>query len=601
MARAAGLALAALLAACGAPPQRAALLIGVGRYAAPALSPLAGPPADVQAVRALLTRRYGFDPAHITTLTDAQATRAGVLAGLTALGERAAPGAQLVVHFSGHGSQVFDRSGDEPDGWDESLVLYDSDRAGDDAHDLLDDELGAFVARWAAAGAAVTVILDSCHAGTGLRAGGVRAAPPSGPVVGDGPAPVGGAVSDLGDGGAPYVLVTAARAGQLAREVELADGRTHGALTWALLRALQAAPRTATWQQVVARAGFDVAAVFPAQHPQLEGAGRAGRPFAGALGAPSEWVVVQPDGARAVVPLGQVHGVGVGARLATRGADGRDGPPLVLDTVTLTQASGPAPAGLVAGWTARVVAHGATPEPLRVRAADPAVQAALAAWPQLAVDAAGAIEVRAVPGGFGVFAGDVPRGPTAPSVAAVVTQVLGWARWHALRRLASDDSLPVAAELTPAGPVPSGAERTLVVRNDSARRLYLNVLALSADGAVEVLFPTPGAIEQIEAGRTWQAALRFTTGAAETHDLLQVVFTPVPADFGPVTQPPVRDGAVPRAFGTHPVGRWIAANALGVRAGGGPEALPRDDWAVRGVPVFVQPRESSATDGVKRP
>jgi hypothetical protein len=67
----------------------------------------------------------------------------------------------LFLTYSGHGGQVPDTNGDEPDARDETWVLYD--------RQLVDDELYAL---WAGfePGVRVLVLSDSCHSGTATRA-----------------------------------------------------------------------------------------------------------------------------------------------------------------------------------------------------------------------------------------------------------------------------------------------------------------------------------------------------------------------------------------------------------------------------------------------
>lgn len=67
----------------------------------------------------------------------------------------------LFLTYSGHGGQVRDTNGDEPDARDETWVLYD--------RQLVDDELYAL---WAGfdSGVRIFVLSDSCHSGTATRA-----------------------------------------------------------------------------------------------------------------------------------------------------------------------------------------------------------------------------------------------------------------------------------------------------------------------------------------------------------------------------------------------------------------------------------------------
>ncbi len=79
-----GLALATLVVgfpppapAADSPPDgtKRALLIGINRYQV--LPSLNGSLNDIETMRHVLTTRWGFQPQHITTLTDQAATRAG--------------------------------------------------------------------------------------------------------------------------------------------------------------------------------------------------------------------------------------------------------------------------------------------------------------------------------------------------------------------------------------------------------------------------------------------------------------------------------------------------------------------------------------------
>jgi hypothetical protein len=100
------LALACTLSAA-AQARSLALLIGVANYGNAKWN-LEGPVHDVNAMRDVLQRRWGFAPGDIRTLTDQQATRDGILAELKALQTRSAPGDDVFIYFSGHGTSALD-------------------------------------------------------------------------------------------------------------------------------------------------------------------------------------------------------------------------------------------------------------------------------------------------------------------------------------------------------------------------------------------------------------------------------------------------------------------------------------------------------------
>ena len=115
-----------------------ALLIGLNEYSGD-ISWLRGCVNDVVQVKGLLETHYGFSGDNIQTLTDSQATKAGILAGLDWLTTGSQAGDVLVFHYSGHGSQVADNGDDEQDATDEILIPYDHDWN----NPLRDDDLKA--------------------------------------------------------------------------------------------------------------------------------------------------------------------------------------------------------------------------------------------------------------------------------------------------------------------------------------------------------------------------------------------------------------------------------------------------------------------------
>jgi hypothetical protein len=66
----------------------------------------------------------------------------------------------IYLHYSGHGSRIPDVHGDETDGYDETLYLYDGN--------LCDDDTGAIL-QTIPEGVIVVIFLDSCFSGTATR------------------------------------------------------------------------------------------------------------------------------------------------------------------------------------------------------------------------------------------------------------------------------------------------------------------------------------------------------------------------------------------------------------------------------------------------
>ena len=152
--------------------RRLALVVGVGQYKAEKVPDLAGPPNDARRIYELLTGESGFafPRQNVCLLLNEQATTAAFRKAFDeALVARARPQDLAVIFYAGHGSQAKDRSGDEPDGWDETLMLHDARVEGQ--RDLVDDEFHGMLQRLHAQTSNIVVILDSCNSGTATRDG----------------------------------------------------------------------------------------------------------------------------------------------------------------------------------------------------------------------------------------------------------------------------------------------------------------------------------------------------------------------------------------------------------------------------------------------
>ncbi len=150
--------------------RRHALLVGVNRYLHMAERNLRGCENDVSVMRQMLIEVFRFDPKYVHTLLNEEATASSIISAFEEkLIRNSKPGDLVLFFFSGHGSQVPDASGDEPDGRDEILCPSDLKPSGrgNKANAILDDMLRALVERLP--DREVIMILDCCHAGTGIR------------------------------------------------------------------------------------------------------------------------------------------------------------------------------------------------------------------------------------------------------------------------------------------------------------------------------------------------------------------------------------------------------------------------------------------------
>ncbi|MBP7659405.1 MAG: caspase family protein [Burkholderiaceae bacterium] len=138
-----------------------ALCIGIDAYAD---SPLSGCVADAQLWASTL-RAAGVKVHQV--LTDAQATKSGIVHAWQNICAQARAGDTVIIQFAGHGTQVPDRSGDEvDDDLDEAWVTHDYLNGAV----LLDDEIGALIDRFTPPGVQIVIFTDMCHSGSGTRA-----------------------------------------------------------------------------------------------------------------------------------------------------------------------------------------------------------------------------------------------------------------------------------------------------------------------------------------------------------------------------------------------------------------------------------------------
>ena len=247
-----------VLCTLGAQAKSYALLVGVSDYdESIGLADLRGPSNDVMLLRDVLQARAEFD---IRMLADGVAgaqrpTRDAILGAFDAITAEATDGDFVYVHMSGHGTQQADRSGDETDGLDEVFLPADTMRAEPGTsvipNAIVDEELGQRIAALRRKGVDVWFVLDSCHAGSGLRAASPRTqarfVDPAtlGLTITATPQPASTApVEGPGDDDLPgqYLAFYSAQSSELAREIlvdETAENGWYGLFTSRLAARMQ--------------------------------------------------------------------------------------------------------------------------------------------------------------------------------------------------------------------------------------------------------------------------------------------------------------------------------------------------------------------------
>ncbi|MBI4410259.1 MAG: caspase family protein [Gemmatimonadetes bacterium] len=298
-------------------PARWALLVGISDYTNfgdEIGGDLPGAANDARAMRDVLVARWGFQPENVKVLLDAQASRAGMQAGLTQwLPSVVRPGDLALFFFAGHGSQKWDTNADEDDGLDETICPADVLRGNTD-RDIADDELGGWLD--AIPTDNVVVIFDSCHSGTATRAVTPFARPRAlkRNVKQDVPRPRGArSVTDPQatakeqksiEAPDKIVEIAAAQPDQVAVDAVWpgeggADPTYGGAFTTNLVRNLWQVPTDASYEEVFTMTKQDLKRQRFAQNPQLSGGARTRGLFTVAAGA---MMAAAPPAAPAVAP-----------------------------------------------------------------------------------------------------------------------------------------------------------------------------------------------------------------------------------------------------------------------------------------------------------
>jgi hypothetical protein len=362
-------------------PQLHALVVGVDHYKSLSVPSLRGCVADAQAMYNFLVTRLDVPKENIRLLTASQnqdegtdqvASRKNILAAWQDLVDRVGKEDQLFFHYSGHGAQARSIDPNEADGYDETLVPFDSrdvDEDGNPVYDILDKELAALIEMAEEKGAYVSIVLDCCHSGSGTRD--AREPDRSKPLTRRGPRDqrerplatlVPGTTARLSQlaeippehaqntsgwkvrGASQHVLLAGCRDEELSHEYRSPEtGAWQGATTYYLLKVLQKYHSDLTWREVHSTVQVQVNAIYERQLPQLEGPGN--RKVFGGMAAPERphllVTEVEADGRTIYVKINGGAAVGLTAdsqvAIYPPGNDDMSGRPLATGVVEQTK------------------------------------------------------------------------------------------------------------------------------------------------------------------------------------------------------------------------------------------------------------------------
>jgi hypothetical protein len=574
-------------------PTKLALLVGINNYKYPdRVSPLAGSINDVEDMRQVLIGKFEFPPENILVLEDAQATHAGIVNALeTHLIAKAQPGDIVLIHFSGHGSQMKDVTGKQISRLDETIVPYDSRGPEGKVFDISGAELHPLLLQLAAKTRNVTFILDSCHSGTLVRGARVRSIPADTRT----PPPLRAATETRGmaasgeDASPKFVSITAATSKESAFE-HFAEGKDHGALTYFLTRQLRSAKAGATYRDIMDSVIGNVTANYPTQHASLEGAEADQYVFGDGTSLARVYVTASPslvDSRRVTLGIGQVQGATIGSVYEVYPPGSKkfalpEKPVAKVQLVSVdaltsetTVISGvkPAPASraverdhrygnsririlfydLEKSTTLQAIKDALQPIPY-IEFVDRASICNLQV--EQFANKAGVKKVQTLGADSKTLSTPVPVND--PSVVdKVVGQVKSWAKWFnvlSIRNAHPEIDLqftlqgsqtrdPMARVGRPDMGVRDGESIEAVLTNNSERDIYVAILDLSSDGSISVVYPAEqGAMEVLKPGLKLSRSLTAVVprGRQVVTDILKVFASYKPFDLKPLTQGGIR-------------------------------------------------------------
>jgi hypothetical protein len=146
--------------------RRRAVLIGINYTGQQ--GQLSGCHNDLHNIKKYLVNVQKFNESEMLILMDDgrhhAPTRKNIEDAFRRIVEYSQAGDVVFIHYSGHGGRVRDTSGDEEDGYDETLIPVDFKRAGQ----IVDDDILRMLVKPMRSGVHVTVLMDCCHSGTVL-------------------------------------------------------------------------------------------------------------------------------------------------------------------------------------------------------------------------------------------------------------------------------------------------------------------------------------------------------------------------------------------------------------------------------------------------
>jgi len=266
------------------------LIVAIGEYGDPKI-PTVNSVNDIPLIENVLLKN-DFDKKNIMYLINEKATKDGIVKTIREeLGKKLTTGDIVVIHFSAHGIGFKDFNGDENDGFDETIVCYDTpyqlpNEYKGEKH-LVDDEIKILLTELRqklGSKGQLLVLVDACYSGTIARSndrfrtfapleegkknvvGGVKASPnkekPNG--INDG---TNNENADL----APCIVISASSQDEPNSETKDIAGNPVGSLSYSFSKAMTQSISNINYKVLFDRIKAEMAVCVPRQTPQAEG------------------------------------------------------------------------------------------------------------------------------------------------------------------------------------------------------------------------------------------------------------------------------------------------------------------------------------------
>jgi len=315
--------------------KKRALIVAIGNYAPETKWGKISSANDVPMIKEALSRQ-GFED--IEVVADEQATKKGVLGQFEKLLNKTQKDDVILIHFSTHGQQIEDLSGDEVDGFDEAIICHDSPKEFKKGYKgnrhLNDDELADWILKIrtkAGSKGDVFLLADACHSGSLSRSvgtltvrGGAAALSLTGKEVKakrtkeaflSNDEKLDSDMNDL----APYAIISAASANQLNYEIMDDDFKTYGSLSYAFNKVINKASANETYRSLFAKIQSEMKVLVMSQTPEIEGL-LDRKIWAGAVVEAEPYytiidTIADLESNEIEINGGEVHGITVGSKI----------------------------------------------------------------------------------------------------------------------------------------------------------------------------------------------------------------------------------------------------------------------------------------------